>query len=275
MKQNPWNFLPFFWDFFLISTATNICVCWGDIHDLLVHTHIWYPRPAVLGNALGTVPPDPHGHRNGSRSRCMFFCHQLPQPLITSQNVQGDACAGGCGECEIILLTARATYPLPSKSLLLDHSTKGQGYINPWARPAMWLVGIIHHQWGFTIIHHHALEVIHPLCLFSVIHNSFMGIHGLDGKGGSILGQDTIAKMAEPLPSQSVCGVKVFDCSSLLLLYCVLGSKITDFNLANLYPNSTLHRPQVLSFNLWAFSILPSSSAAHAFAWIVGILLFW
>ena len=29
------------------------------------------PRPAVLGDALGTVPPDPHGHRNG------FFCCQF------------------------------------------------------------------------------------------------------------------------------------------------------------------------------------------------------
>ena len=95
----------------------------------------------------------------------------------------------------------------------------------------MWLVGIISHHGSFIIIHHHALEVIHPLCLFAVIHNSFMGIHGLDGKGGSVLGHDTVAKMAEPLPSQSVCGVEVFDCSSLLLLYCELASKIMDFNL--------------------------------------------
>ena len=33
-----------------------------------------WTRPAVLGDVLGTVPPDPHGHRNGSPTRCMFFC---------------------------------------------------------------------------------------------------------------------------------------------------------------------------------------------------------
>jgi hypothetical protein len=37
-----------------------------------------------------------------------------------------------------------------------------------------------------------------------VILMSFMRIHGLDGKGGSILGHDTVARMAEPLPSQYV-----------------------------------------------------------------------
>ena len=30
------------------------------------------PRPAVLGDVLGTVPPDPHGHQNCSQSRCIF-----------------------------------------------------------------------------------------------------------------------------------------------------------------------------------------------------------
>ena len=47
----------------------------------------------------------------------------LPQPLMTSQNVEEDACAGGRCECEIILLLLEP-HPLPSKSLL-DHSTKG------------------------------------------------------------------------------------------------------------------------------------------------------
>jgi len=30
------------------------------------------PRPAVLGDALGTVPLDLHGHQNGPRSRIFF-----------------------------------------------------------------------------------------------------------------------------------------------------------------------------------------------------------
>ncbi len=30
--------------------------------------------PYWVMDVLGIVPPDPHGHRNGSRSRCMFFC---------------------------------------------------------------------------------------------------------------------------------------------------------------------------------------------------------
>jgi hypothetical protein len=37
----------------------------------------------------------------------------------------------------------------------------------------------------------------------SVINYSFMGIHSLDMNAGSILGHDTVAKMAEPLPSHS------------------------------------------------------------------------
>ena len=30
------------------------------------------PRPDVLDNMLGTVPPGPHGHRNGQQSRSIF-----------------------------------------------------------------------------------------------------------------------------------------------------------------------------------------------------------
>ena len=30
------------------------------------------PRPAVLGDAFGNVPPDPHGHRNGQQISCIF-----------------------------------------------------------------------------------------------------------------------------------------------------------------------------------------------------------
>jgi hypothetical protein len=34
--------------------------------------------PSVLGDALGIVPPDLHGLRNGSRSRrCMFFVRRF------------------------------------------------------------------------------------------------------------------------------------------------------------------------------------------------------
>ena len=33
--------------------------------------------PAILGDALGTVPPDPHGHHNGSQSRSIFFCRRF------------------------------------------------------------------------------------------------------------------------------------------------------------------------------------------------------
>ena len=30
------------------------------------------PRPDVLGDVLGIVPPDLHGHRNGQQSRSIF-----------------------------------------------------------------------------------------------------------------------------------------------------------------------------------------------------------
>jgi hypothetical protein len=40
-----------------------------EIDDLLDS-----PRPASLGDVLGTVPLDPHGHRKGQRSSCIFFC---------------------------------------------------------------------------------------------------------------------------------------------------------------------------------------------------------
>jgi len=35
------------------------------------------PRPAVLGDVLGTVPAVPHGNPHGSRSRCIFSVDNL------------------------------------------------------------------------------------------------------------------------------------------------------------------------------------------------------
>jgi hypothetical protein len=45
----------------------------ANIHPMAVSSGIsGSPRPAVLGNALGTAPPDLHGRQNGLQSRSIF-----------------------------------------------------------------------------------------------------------------------------------------------------------------------------------------------------------
>ena len=49
-------------------------------------------RPAVLGYVLSTVPPDPHGHRNGSRSRCIFsFVNLISWIIVAKQPYYGQS----------------------------------------------------------------------------------------------------------------------------------------------------------------------------------------
>jgi len=45
------------------------------------------PRPAVLDDTLSIVPlpPEPHGHRNGSRSRCIFSVVDYMSSIIKAK----------------------------------------------------------------------------------------------------------------------------------------------------------------------------------------------
>jgi len=61
-----------------LMTMASVGAIRGNTCPILASSGIsGSPRPVVLGDALGTVPPDLHGHRNGSRSRSILFCHRF------------------------------------------------------------------------------------------------------------------------------------------------------------------------------------------------------